>query len=165
MHLEQIPARSADTHAVAGRYYEDFTIGEVIESPEEYEITPERLHEFAAEFDPQPMHLEAGAAERSIFGRLVASGWHTLSVTMRLMVLSPLFESGEVVGVGIDNLRWLKPVAAGDTLRARAEVMTMRPSQSRPDQGYMTLLTTTLVGDAPVATQEWSVMLPRRRNA
>jgi acyl dehydratase len=147
---------------VAGRFYEDFTIGEVIDSPEEYEITAERLHEFASEFDPQPMHLEQEAAERSIFGRLVASGWHTLSVTMRLMVRSPLFASGEVVGIGVNNLRWLAPVEPGDRLRARAEVLSMRPSTSRPSQGYMTLLTTTFVGDRPVCSQEWNVMVPRR---
>jgi len=88
---------------VAGTYFEDFAVGEVIDSPEAYEITSERLHAYAAEFDPQPMHLNLDAAERSIFGRLVASGWHTLSVTMRLMVGSRLFESGEVVGVGISG--------------------------------------------------------------
>jgi len=148
---------------MAGRYLEDFTVGEIIESPESYEITPERLHEFAAEFDPQPMHLDQAAAERSMFGGMTASGWQTLSVTMRLMVLSPLFESGEVIGIGVDNLRWLKPVRQGDVLSAKAEVLEIRPSTSRPDRGYMRLRTTTTRQDGtPVATQEQRVLVPRR---
>ena len=148
---------------VSGRYFEDFIVGELIDSPESYEITAERLHEYAAEFDPQPMHLDQGAAERSIFGRLVASGWHTLSVTMRLMVGSPLFESGAVVGVGIDKLRWLRPVGAGDVLRARAEVVETRPSRRHHDRGYLVLRVTTLIADGtPVASQEWTVLVPRR---
>jgi len=148
---------------MAGRYLEDFTVGEIIESPESYEITPERLHEFAAEFDPQPMHVDEDAAERSMFGGMTASGWQTLAVTMRLMVLSPLFESGEVVGIGVDNLRWLKPVRPGDVLRAKAEVLEVRPSTSRPDRGYMRLRTTTTRQDGTaVAAQEQSVLVPRR---
>ena len=115
---------------MAGRFLEDFTVGEVIHAPESYEITAENLRAYAAEFDPQPMHLDRAAAERSIFGRLVASGWQTLSVTMRLMVGSPLFESGAVVGVGIDKLRWLRPVEPGDVLRARAEVIESSLSSS-----------------------------------
>jgi acyl dehydratase len=148
---------------VAGRYLQDFAVGEVIDSPETYEITTERLHEYAAEFDPQPMHLDLAAAERSVFGRLVASGWHTLSVTMRLMVGSPLFESGAVVGVGIDKLRWLRPVGPRDVLRARAEVLEVRPSRTHDDRGYLVLRVTTLTADgAPVVTQEWTVLVPRR---
>jgi len=145
------------------RYFEEFSVGQVIDSPESYEITAERLHEYAAEFDPQPMHLDQVAAERSIFGRLVASGWHTLSVTMRLMVGSPLFESGEVVGVGIDKLRWLRPVEPTDVLRAQAEVLETRPSRSHADRGYVILLVSTLIEDGSVvASQEWTVLVPRR---
>ena len=147
---------------MAGGYYEDFQVGDVIDSPESYEITPERLHQFAAEFDPQPMHLDEAAAERSIFGRLVASGWQTLSVTMRLMVRSPLFESGEVVGVGVDDMRWIAPVEPGDKLRARAEILSKRESASRPNQGYMTVPETTRVGDKQVASMVVTMMVPRR---
>ena len=154
--------RAANLSAVSGRYMEDFAIGEVIESPEDYEITPDRLHEYAAEFDPQPIHLDQAAAERSFFREMTASGWHTLSVTMRLMVRSPLFTSGEVIGVGVDNLRWLLPVRPGDRLRARAEVLETRPSNSRPGRGFMNLRVTTLRGDEAVASQDWMVMVPRR---
>lgn len=141
-------------------------MGEVIHSPDSYEITAERLHDYAAEFDPQPMHLDQAAAERSIFGRLVVSGWHTLSVTMRLMVGSPLFASGAVVGVGIDNLRWLRPVEPGDVLRAQAEVVETRPSRSHGDRGYLVLRVTTFIAeDTPVASQEWTILVPRRAAA
>ena len=78
------------------------------------------------------------------------------------MVRSPLFASGEVIGVGVDNLRWLLPVKPGDRLRARAAILSTRPSRARPDRGFMTLVVTTLRGDEPVASQEWTVLVPRR---
>ena len=147
---------------MSGRYLEDFSVGEVIDSPDDYEMTLERIHDFATEFDPQPIHLDADAADRGFFHEMTASGWHTLSVTMRLMVRSPLFESGEVIGVGVDNLRWVLPIRPGDRLRARAEVVAIRESKSRPDRGFMNLRATTLRGDEIVATQDWTVLVPRR---
>ncbi|MDL2335501.1 MAG: MaoC family dehydratase [Chloroflexota bacterium] len=148
---------------MAGRYYEDFRLGEVIVSPETYEVTRDNVRAFAVEFDPQPMHLEDAAAQASVFGELTASGWQTLAATMRMMVLSPLFASGEVVGVGIDKLRWLKPVLPGYVLTAQAEILEMRPSKSRSDRGYLRLRTTTYGPDRlEVATQEQTVLVPRR---
>ena len=148
---------------MAGRFYEDFRLGEVIVSPETYEVTRDNVRAFAAQFDPQPMHLEDVAAQASVFGELTASGWHTLAATMRMMVLSPLFASGEVVGVGIDKLRWLKPVLPGYVLTAQAEILEMRPSKSRADRGYLRLRTTTYGPDRlEVATQEQTVLVPRR---
>ena len=148
---------------MAGKYLEDFEDGEVIDSPESYEITPERLAAYAAEFDPQAIHLNPEAAEQEMFGGIVASGWHSLSVTMRLMVLSELFGGGPVVGVGIDRLRFLKPVRPGDTLRARAEVLERRTSRSHAERGYLVLRITTLrQDDEPVLTQDWTLLVPRR---
>ncbi len=148
---------------MAGRYYEDFRAGEVIVSEQEYEVTADNIKAFAAEFDPQPMHTDDAAAADSVFGQLTASGWQTLAATMRLMVLSPLFESGQVVGVGIDKLRWLKPVLPGYVLTAQAEILEMRPSKSRSDRGYLRLRTTTYGPDRlEVATQEQTVLVPRR---
>src|SRR3954454_4155589 len=155
------PARSGGSR-VSGRYLEDFYIGEVIESPGTYEVTAHRIHDFATEFDPQPIHLDASAAARGFFGEMTASGWQTLSATMGLMVRSPLFQSGEVIGVGVDKLRWLLPVRPGDVIRARADIVATRPSSSRPDRGFMTLVVTTLRSDEVVATQEWTVLVPRR---
>jgi acyl dehydratase len=151
---------------MAGRFLEDFAVGELIESGEEYEITPERLAAYAAEYDPQLIHLDAPAAEREMFGGIVASGWHSLSVTMRLMVRSRLLAGGPIVGIGIDGLRFLQPVRPGDRLRARAEVLEIRPSRSHPDRGYLVLRITTLRHDGvPVLTQDWTLLVPRRASS
>lgn len=151
---------------MTGRFLEDFTVGEVIDSPETYEITPERLRAYASEFDPQPIHLDPQVAEREMFGGIIASGWHSLSVTMRLMVRSRLFDAGPIVGVGVDRLRYLKPVHAGDVLRARGEVLELRPSRSHADRGYVILRVTTVrQGDEPVLTQDWTLLVPRRPTA
>jgi len=147
---------------VSGRYLDDFEPGEVIDSAEEYEMTPERISAFATEFDPQPIHLDPEMARESLFGGIIASGWHSLSVTMRLMVRSNIFEGAPVVGVGIQNLRYLKPVRAGDRLRARAEVLETRPSSSQPDRGYLVLRVVTLRDEEQVLTQDWTVLVPTR---
>ena len=148
---------------MAGRFLEDFKVGDVFASGEEYEITPERLTEYAAEFDPQPIHLDADVAEREMFGGIVASGWHSLSVTMRLVVRSQIFGGAPVVGVGIDRLRFLQPVRAGDRLHAETEVLEVRPSRSNADRGYLVLrIVTKRQDDVPVLTQDWTVLVPRR---
>src|SRR4051812_34281695 len=95
-------------------------------------MTPERIAAFASEYAPQPIHLDEAAAAASMFGGIIASGWHSLSATMRLMVRSNIFDGAPVVGVGVDHLRYLKPVRAGDRLRARAEVLERgRPTRTR----------------------------------
>jgi len=148
---------------MSGRYLEDFTPGQVIASDEWYEITPEKIRDFAAEYDPQPIHLEPAEAKASMFGGIIASGWHSLSVTMRLMVRSDIFGGAPVVGVGVDNLRYLQPVRAGDRLTARAEVLGTRPSSRHPERGYLVLrITTTRQDDVPVLTQDWTVLVPTR---
>ena len=133
------------------RYLEDFAVGQVFAADEEYEITPERIHAFAAEYDPQPIHLDQAVAEREMFGGIIASGWHSLSVTMRLVVHSDVFGGAPVVGVGVDNLRYLEPVRPGDRLRAQAEVIEVRPSRSHSDRGYLTLRVTTTRQDGDAA--------------
>ena len=126
-------------------------------------MTAERIADFASEYDPQPIHLDPEAARGERFGGIIASGWHTLSATMRLIVRSNIFNGAPVVGVGVDNLRYLAPVRPGDVLRARAEVLSTRPSESRADRGYLVLLVTTLgPDDKPVISQEWTVLVPRR---
>jgi len=148
---------------VTRRYFEDFAVGQVFAADEDYEITPERIHAFAAEYDPQPIHLDPDVAAREMFGGIIASGWHSLSVTMRLIVHSNIFGGAPVVGVGVDKLRYLEPIRPGDRLRAQAEVIGVRPSRSHPDRGYLTLrVTTTRQGSEPVLTQEWTVLVPRR---
>lgn len=148
---------------MSGRRLEDFIVGQRFEPGTEYEITPERIEAYAAEYDPQPIHLDPAVAATEMFGGLVASGWHGLSATMRLMVESDLFAGGPVVGVGIDRLRFLQPIRAGDRLRAEAEVLEVRPSRTHTDRGYLVLRITTRRADGtPVLTQDWTLLVPRR---
>lgn len=101
----------------------------------------ERMKAFAAEFDPQPFHLDEEAAQASVFKGLAASGWHTASVAMRLLVeCMPV--AGGLIGFG-GELSWPRPTRAGDVLRLEAEVLEVRPSQSKPQQGVVTIRNTT----------------------
>ena len=126
-----------------GRYLEDFAVGQTFRSGR-LTIDKERIRTFAAEFDPQPFHLDETAARDTIFGGLAASGWHTAAVTMRLLVESDLRPAGGIVGAGFDEFRWLRPVRPGDALRVEAQILEVRPSRSRPDQGIVKVRTTTL---------------------
>ena len=98
------------------RYLEDFAVGQTFGSGR-LRIDKERTLAFAAEFDPQPFHLDEAAARRSIFGGLTASGWHTAALTMRLLVESELEPAGGIIGAGLDECRWPRPVHPGDELR------------------------------------------------
>ena len=148
---------------MTGRVMEDFAVGEVIEVAEEYEITPERLRAYATEYDPQGIHLDPDVAAREMFGGIVASGWHSLSVTMRLMVRARLLGDGPLIGVAIDRLRFLKPVREGDRVRARAEIIAVRPSRTDPARGWLVIRITTLRQNGePVLTQDWTLLVPRR---
>ena len=125
------------------RYLEDFAVGQTYGSGR-LQIDEERIKSFAAEFDPQPFHLDAAAALHTIFHGLAASGWHTAAVTMRLLVGSELRPAGGIVGAGFDEIRWPRPVRPGDELHIESEVLEVRPSKSRPDLGLIKLRTTTL---------------------
>jgi acyl dehydratase len=94
---------------------------------------------FARDWDPQPFHLDEQAAAASIYGGLIASGWHTVCIFMRLFVDGLLGRAAALGSPGIDELRWLKPVRPGDTLEARLEVLDVRPSRSKPDRGIVRL--------------------------
>ena len=118
---------------------------------------------FAAAFDPQPFHLDETAAKASIFGRLVASGWHTMALTMRLMVEGELRSLWGLVGLGADELRWPRPVVPGDTLNVEWEVLEVRPSSSKPDRGIARLrVTTRNQRGETVLTLVTTILLPRR---
>jgi acyl dehydratase len=131
------------------RYLEDFAVGQTFGSGR-LRIDKERTLAFAAEFDPQPFHLDEAAARRSILGGLTVSGWHTAAVTMRLLVESELEPAGGLIGAGFDECRWPRPVRPGDELRVECEVIEVRPSKSRPQQGLIKLRTTTLNQDGEV---------------
>ena len=125
------------------RYLEDFAPGQKFGSGRA-RVEAERIKSFAAEFDPQPFHLDAEAARKSLFGGLAASGWHTAALTMRLLVESEIKPVGGIVGAGFDEFRWPRPVRPGDELRVESEVLEVRPSKSRPEQGIIKVRTTTL---------------------
>ena len=118
------------------KYYEDLEVGTKA-SFGHYEVTREEVIEFASKYDPQPFHLDDEAAAQTYFGRLSASGWHTCAMTMRMMV-EP-FSSQEAASLGspgIDELRWIKPVYPGDTLRVESELIEKRQSKSKPHMGF-----------------------------
>lgn len=125
-------------------YLDDFMPGQRFAGATRMRIETERIKAFAAEFDPQPFHLDEQAASASFFGGLAASGWHTAAVTMRLLVDSELRPAGGIVGAGFDEFRWPRPVRPGDELRVESEVLEVRPSKSRPEQGLVKVRTTTL---------------------
>jgi len=118
------------------RYFEDFKPGEVIELGSRT-ITKEAIVAFATEFDPQVFHVDEEAAKRTIYGGLLASGWHTGSLLMRLLYEGLLKGTVSLGSPGIDELRWLRPVRPGDTLSARMTVTESIPSRSKPDRGII----------------------------
>ena len=116
-------------------HWEDIEIG-ARQSFGHYEVTREEVIAFASSYDPQPFHLDDDAAAQTYFGRLSASGWHTCAMTMRMMVDNMANHKQAGLGSpGIDNLRWIKPVYPGDTLRCETEVIEKRRSKSRPEMG------------------------------
>jgi len=144
------------------RFLEDFAVGQIFRSGR-LRIDKERIKTFGAEFDPQPFHLDENAARDTIFGGLTASGWHTAAVTMRLLVESGLKPAGGIVGAGADEFRWPRPVRPGDELRTESEVLEVRPSRSRPDQGLIKVRTTTLnQDDEAVQVIIANLVVPRR---
>ena len=144
------------------RYLEDLKIGDRFESGP-YEVTEKAINEFAREFDPQPFHLDREAAKKSVFGGLVASGWHTAAITMRLLVTSDLNLAGGAIGLGVDELRFPKPVRPGDSLRLEIEIVDVRPSKTKPDRGTARIryATRNQNGDV-VFTQTATVLVPKR---
>jgi acyl dehydratase len=148
--------------AITTRYLEDFAVGQTFGSGR-VRVDKERIKTFAAEFDPQPFHLDEEAARNTIFKGLAASGAHTAALTMRLLVESELKPAGGIIGPGFDELRWPLPVRPGDELRVESEVLEVQPSKSRPKQGLVKLRVTTLNqnGDA-VQVVVANLIVPRR---
>jgi len=148
---------------VSEKYLEDFAVGQTYGSGR-LTVDKDRIKAFAAEFDPQPFHLDEEAARGSIFGGLAASGWHTAALTMRLLVESELKPAGGIVGVGFDEIRWPLPVHPGDELHLESEVLAVRPSKSRPSQGLIKVRTTTRNQDGEaVQVSVGNLIVPRRR--
>ena len=144
------------------RFFEDFAVGQKFHSGT-VTVTVEGIKAFAAQFDPQPFHLDEASARASIFGGLAASGWHTAAMGMRLMVESDLRPAGGNIGAGVEDIRWPRPVRPGDELRLESEALEVRPSKSRPKQGLIKVKTTTLNQDgAAVQVLIANLLVPRR---
>jgi acyl dehydratase len=119
---------------MTSRYFEDFQPGQVFDLGA-HTMTRDEIVDFARQFDPQPFHVDEEAARHSAFGGLIASGWHTAAVFMRLYVDALLAEAASMGSPGITELRWLAPVRPGDTLTGRFHVESVQPSSRRPDRG------------------------------
>lgn len=118
------------------RYLEDFEVGQIFELGSCH-VSREEILEFARRYDPQPFHVDEEAARQSIYGGLIASGWHTTAMLMRLLVDGMVAGAASMGSPGADEIRWLKPVRPGDTLTARAVILDVVPSRSKPDRGHM----------------------------
>ena len=144
-------------------YFEDFEPGQVFCSKNTFVVEAQHIKDFAAMYDPQPFHMDEEAAEKSFFQGLAASGWMTAALTMKLQVEGELCPAGGVIGAGIDELRWVRPVRPGDTLRTETKVLEVRASTSRPNQGVIKVKTTTLnQEDKPVQVCVGNLIVLRR---
>ena len=138
-------------------------MGQKFGGAERVRVDAVRIKSFAAEFDPQRFHLDENAAKASIFRGLAASGWHTASMTMKLLVASELQPAGGIVGAGFDEFRWPTPVRPGDELRVESEILEVRPSKSRPELGVDKVRTTTFnQKNEPVQVSVGNLIVPRR---
>ncbi|MEY4862904.1 MAG: hypothetical protein RLZ51_999 [Pseudomonadota bacterium] len=144
------------------RWFEDYPVGETARFGDTL-VTEAEVLDFARRFDPQPFHLDAQAAGESIYGGIIASGWHTASMAMRMMVDHYISVKASMGSPGIDELRWLKPVRPGDRLRMQVTVLDSRPSQSKPDRGMVQFLQTVVnqEGETVMTLKGWGMY--RRR--
>jgi len=147
---------------VEDRYFEDYVPGAVYEYGQ-IPVTEAEIVEFARRFDPQDMHVDPEAAARGRFGGLIASGWHTAAMMMRLFVDNFLSKVASLASPGIDELRWLQPVRPGDVLRIRVTVHEATPSRSRPDRGMVRTLVEVLNQQGEVVMTLKPMNIIRRR--
>jgi acyl dehydratase len=142
-------------------WFDDLVLGMRFKSPEK-RVTREEIKRFASEFDPQPYHLDEEAAKRSVFEGLAASGWHTAAMAMRLAVETRPFGPHPLLGLGVDELRWLAPVRPDDVIHLVGEVVELTPSRSKP-QGIARIKWTAFnQRDEPVYTFNPIAIVPRR---
>ncbi|HET7804624.1 MAG TPA: MaoC family dehydratase [Pseudolabrys sp.] len=144
------------------QYLEDFAAGQVYRSSR-LQVNKEQILAFASQFDPQPYHLDEEAARKSVFKGLAASGWHTAAMTMRLLVESEFQPADGILGVGLEELSWPRPVRPGDELRLESEVLEVRPSRLRADRGVIRVRTTTFnQNNQPVQIFTGNLLVPCR---
>ena len=145
-------------------YLEDLVPGQVHRSGgDATTVDTGAIKAFARQFDPQPFHLDEATAEKTFFRGLAASGWHTAALTMKLLVEGGLPLAGGIIGAGVEEVRWPRPVRPGDRLRVESEVLEVRPSRSKPEQGLAKIRTTTLnQNDEPVQVMTSNLVVQRR---
>jgi len=144
-------------------FLDDLKVGQRFETAS-LQVTREQIQAFAAQFDPQPFHLDEAAARHTFFGGLAASGWHTAALTMRLQVESGLPFANGWLGAG-GTLEWPNPTRPGDVLRVVGEVVDIHPSKSRPDRGIVTVRSETVNQDGKVVQVTTAKLLVFRRPA
>jgi acyl dehydratase len=143
------------------RYFDDLIAGERFESAT-FSVTADAIVEFGRQWDPQSFHIDPVRAKQTMFGGLIASGWHTAAITMRLFVQTLDFAEG-AIGLGVDELRWPTPVRPGDILQVETEIVDARPSRSKPSHGIIRLRNTTRnQRNEVVQTMFASALVPKR---
>lgn len=145
------------------RYLEDFEAGQT-QTYGAYTLSADEMVAFAEQFDPQPMHSDPERAQETRYGSLIASGWHTTCIAMRLAVLEGYLQDLAVVaGVGVENLRWTAPVRPGDTLTVREEILGAEPTEGDPGLGLLRIEIVVLNGDGDeVMSMDWIDLVERR---
>jgi acyl dehydratase len=144
--------------------FEDLRVGDRFNTAE-HTVTAEEIIAFARQYDPQPFHTDPTAAKDSLFGELVASGWHTAALSMNLMVRGEMGLDGGVIGHTVESLRWPRPVRPGDRLRVVMEVMALDPEPSRTGRGKLKLGCRTLNQDGKAVQEMTANLLVARRSA
>lgn len=144
------------------RYFEDLKVGDRFQS-ETYQVTEDAIMSFGREFDPQLFHVDARTATQTMFEGLIASGWHTAAVSMRLFVQA-MGVPGGIIGLGVDELRWPNPVRPGDVLKVETEIVDLRTSRSKPNHGIVRVRNVTRNQRADVVqTMLAAALVPKRR--
>ena len=149
---------------MARRYFEDFPEGLTVDLGSR-QLTQEEMIAFAREYDPQPMHVDPEQARGSIYGGLIASGWHTASLAMRLVVDHYVSRVASLASPGVDELRWPTPVRPGDSLRLRTTILETRRSRSKPDRGLVRTRAELLNQHDQIALSLVAMNLIRLRNS
>jgi acyl dehydratase len=144
------------------RYLEDLKVGDRFRSSF-HTVSEEQIIRFAREFDPQPFHLDTDAAKQTLFRGLAASGWHTAAITMRLIVTGETRLANGFIGLGVEEVRWPKPVRAGDTLQVESEILEIRPSRSKPERGIVRIRNVTTNQHGQVVQTMVATLLVNKR--
>lgn len=144
------------------RYLEDLNVGDRFGS-KTFRVTEKDIVDFAQAFDPQAFHLDLDAGTRSVFRGLVASGWHTAAISMRLFVTGDLQLAGGSIGLSVDELQWPRPVRPGDVLQLQTEIMEVHPSRSKPDRGVIRIRNVTSNQKGEIVQSFFASVLVRRR--